>query len=79
MPWKNGCSAAFACSVVTPGFSRPNTLTQRLRRLSMSSQFGVICAFIITGTRTLGDVADVDAVEAGLRDADDRERVVVDR
>ena len=54
MAWKYGCSAAFACSIVTPGFSRPNTLTQRLRRLSTSSQFGVICAFISTGTRMLG-------------------------
>ncbi len=54
MPWKNGCSAAFAWSSVTPGFNRPNTFTQRLRRLSTSSQFGVICAFIISGTRMLG-------------------------
>jgi hypothetical protein len=51
-PWKNGCIAASACSLVTPGRRRPNTFTQRLRRLSTSSQFGVIWAFSISGTRT---------------------------
>jgi hypothetical protein len=51
-PWKNGCVAASACSRVTPGCRRPKTFTQRLRRLSTSSQFGVIWAFNITGTRT---------------------------
>ena len=54
MPWKNGCSAALAWSRVTPGFNRPKTFTQRLRRFSTSSQFGVICAFIISGTRMFG-------------------------
>lgn len=49
-----GCNVVSACSRVTPGLSRPKTLTHRLRRLSMSSQFGVISAFIVIGMRRLG-------------------------
>ncbi len=46
---------ALAASAVTPGLSRPMTLTQRLRRLSRSSHVGVSFAFIINGTNKSGD------------------------
>ena len=49
---KSGASAACACSRVTPGRSRPNTLTHRLSRSSSPFQPGVIWAFIIIGTNT---------------------------
>ena len=47
-----GVNSACACSIETPGFSRPKARTQRHRRSSSASHVGVICAFIIIGTNT---------------------------
>jgi len=46
--------AVSACAGETPGLSRAMIVSQRLVRLWRSSQVGVICAFIRTGTRMLG-------------------------
>ena len=78
MLWKNGCKAACAFSTVMPGCRRPITLTQRLRRFSRSFHSGVICGFIITGTRTCVALTLLDAVKTLLADADHVHVVAVD-
>ena len=62
-----------------PGFSRAMIVSQRLVRLCRSSQVGVICAFIITGTITSGLSPTTMPEKPAGGDADDGHRQAVER
>ena len=70
---------ALACAAVTPGFSRPNAFTQRVRRsVSISGvAAGISVRLHHDRHEDLRRVAQLHAIESLLRDADDGHVVLI--